>query len=68
MTTPNYEYEKRQKELAKKRKKDDKLKAKADRKTGLPGEEEGDASPEDSDLEENAVTGLPGPTDPPSPT
>ena len=37
MATPNYGYEKRQKELAKKRKKEDKLKAKADRKTG-PGE------------------------------
>ena len=38
MATPNYGYEKRQKELAKKRKKEDKLKAKADRKTGAPGE------------------------------
>ena len=38
MATPNYGYEKRQKELAKKRKKEDKLKAKADRKTGMPGE------------------------------
>ena len=38
MATPNYGYEKRQKELAKKRKKEDKLKAKAERKT-LPGEE-----------------------------
>ena len=34
MATPNYGYEKRQKELAKKRKKEDKLKAKADRKVG----------------------------------
>lgn len=34
MATPNYGYEKRQKELAKKRKKEEKLKAKADRKTG----------------------------------
>ena len=42
MATPNYGYEKRQKELAKKRKKEDKLKAKAERKTGAPGE--GDAS------------------------
>lgn len=42
MATPNYGYEKRQKELAKKRKKEDKLKAKADRKVGGPGE--GDAS------------------------
>ena len=32
MATPNYGYEKRQKELAKKRKKEDKLKAKTERK------------------------------------
>lgn len=32
MATPNYGYEKRQKELAKKRKKEDKLKAKGERK------------------------------------
>ena len=41
MATPNYGYEKRQKELAKKRKKEDKLKAKSDRKTGMPNEGEG---------------------------
>nr|WP_315235400.1 hypothetical protein [uncultured Limnohabitans sp.] len=35
MATPNYGFEKRQKELAKKRKKEDKLKAKSDRKSGL---------------------------------
>ena len=40
MATPNYGYEKRQKELAKKRKKEDKLKAKTDRKTDFV---EGDA-------------------------
>lgn len=34
MPTPNYGYEKRQKELAKKRKKEDKLLAKAHRKVG----------------------------------
>ena len=47
MATPNYGYEKRQKELAKKRKKEDKLKAKADRKVGGPadaGQEEGSDS------------------------
>ncbi len=32
MATPNYGYEKRQKELAKKKKKEDKLKSKAERK------------------------------------
>ena len=44
MATPNYGYEKRQKELAKKRKKEDKLKAKSERKTGEPG---ADGAPED---------------------
>ena len=39
MATPNYGFEKRQKELAKKRKKEDKLKAKSERKSGfLPDE------------------------------
>ena len=42
MATPNYGFEKRQKELAKKRKKEDKLKAKADRKNGLLPPEDGD--------------------------
>lgn len=42
MATPNYGYEKRQKELAKKRKKEDKLKAKADRKSGVPEQGDGD--------------------------
>ncbi len=44
MATPNYGYEKRQKELAKKRKKEDKLKAKSERKTGEPG---ADGAPDD---------------------
>ena len=34
LATPNYGYEKRQKELAKKRKKEDKLKSKTERKVG----------------------------------
>ncbi|MDD2811504.1 hypothetical protein [Rhodoferax sp.] len=34
MATPNYGYEKRQKELAKKKKKEEKLKEKAQRKVG----------------------------------
>lgn len=37
MATPNYGYEKRQKELAKKRKKEEKLKAKSERKAGSQG-------------------------------
>ena len=44
MATPNYGYEKRQKELAKKRKKEDKLRAKADRKAGVPMDSD-DAQP-----------------------
>ena len=39
MATPNYSYEKRQKELAKKRKKEDKLKRKAEGKPDEPGDE-----------------------------
>ena len=56
LATPNYGFEKRQKELAKKRKKEDKLKAKSDRKSGLLAEdgseivgEEGDANTAASD-------------------
>ena len=45
MATPNYGYEKRQKELAKKRKKEEKLKAKANRKAGVGGS--GDEEPAD---------------------
>jgi hypothetical protein len=40
VATPNYGYEKRQKELAKKRKKEDKLRDKANRKTGTGGDGE----------------------------
>jgi hypothetical protein len=48
LATPNYGYEKRQKELAKKRKKEDKLKAKAERKTDSP-----EGFSDDSDLPDN---------------
>jgi hypothetical protein len=40
LATPNYGYEKRQKELAKKKKKEEKLKDKANRKVG-EGSEDG---------------------------
>ena len=53
MATPNYGYEKRQKELAKKRKKEDKLKAKSERKTGEPGSE---GAPEDGVQDGSAPT------------
>jgi len=51
LATPNYGYEKRQKELAKKRKKEDKLKSKSERKDlgdgdNLPGETGDGASPD----------------------
>ena len=45
LATPNYGYEKRQKELAKKRKKEDKLKQKAERKG--PGGEGDNTQSED---------------------
>jgi hypothetical protein len=62
VATPNYGYEKRQKELAKKKKKEDKLKAKADRKLGGGGE--GHDSPDES--VESAAVQQP-PTVPPQP-
>lgn len=52
MATPNYGYEKRQKELAKKRKKEDKLKAKAQRKLG---ERESGGVEEDADSADPSV-------------
>ena len=47
MATPNCGYEKRQKELAKKRKKEEKLKHKAERKAGDP--EQPETQGQDSD-------------------
>jgi hypothetical protein len=41
LATPNYGYEKRQKELAKKKKKEEKLKDKAQRKAGEGAPESG---------------------------
>ena len=49
MATPNYGYEKRQKELAKKKKKEEKLKHKAERKVG-EGADEG--APQDDAAEQ----------------
>ena len=39
MAKPNYSFEKRQRELAKKKKKEEKLKEKAERKTGPEGDD-----------------------------
>ena len=41
MAKPNYSFEKRQRELAKKKKKEEKLKEKADRKSGNESGEDG---------------------------
>lgn len=62
MATPNYGYEKRQKELAKKRKKEDKLRAKAERKLGSPG-----LSPDDPETDVASLEHDP-PTVPETPT
>ena len=43
MATPNYGYEKRQRELAKKKKKEEKLRAKSERKTD-EGEPQGETT------------------------
>jgi hypothetical protein len=40
LATPNYGFEKRQKELAKKKKKEEKLKMKSERKVGDPIEDD----------------------------
>lgn len=58
MATPNYGYEKRQKELAKKKKKEEKLKHKADRKVGEGAE--GDL-PDDSEAVQSTEPGAEGP-------
>ncbi len=55
MATPNYGYEKRQKELAKKRKKEDKLKAKAERKLDPHGNE----LPDTDQAENESAEGTP---------
>jgi hypothetical protein len=60
LATPNYGYEKRQKELAKKRKKEDKLKAKSEKRTDSP-----DSLSED--LLEDEIEQLPASDVPPQP-
>jgi hypothetical protein len=47
MAKPNYSFEKRQRELAKKKKKEEKLKEKAGRKAGVP--QEGDSAEPQTD-------------------
>jgi len=60
LATPNYGYEKRQKELAKKRKKEDKLKEKAQRKQGGPGDFEPGQSSGQSYVDNSPLAGNPG--------
>jgi hypothetical protein len=64
LATPNYGFEKRQKELAKKRKKEDKLKAKSDRKSGLLAEDGSEIEGEAGDVD----TAAPSAAQPPAPT
>ena len=59
MATPNYGFEKRQKELAKKRKKEDKLKAKSDRKSGLFPEDGSEPEDEQASPSEPSVSDAP---------
>lgn len=49
MAKPNYQYEKRQKDLAKKKKKEEKLKRKQERSTSQP--EDGDTPPDTAEGE-----------------
>ena len=58
MATPNYSYEKRQRELAKKRKAEDK------RQRKLSGKPEDDSSPDEPQTDADAA---PAPTDPAAP-
>ena len=61
MATPNYGYEKRQKELAKKRKKEDKLKQKAERKgAGEGGSEAGQSQDTPEGPAPSSGSGTPG--------
>lgn len=55
MATPNYGYEKRQKELQKKRKKEDKVRDKAQRKQGGPGDSESHVDPTLSPLDRGSA-------------
>ena len=64
LATPNYGFEKRQKELAKKSKKEDKLKAKSERKSGLLAQD----GSEIEDEEDAAHAAAPSAVVPPAPT
>ena len=59
MAKPNYSFEKRQRELAKKKKKEEKAREKAERKTG-PGGTGEEAQPADGDAAGNLTPPQPG--------
>lgn len=59
MATPNYGYEKRQRELAKKKKKEEKLLAKSQRKTDEPNP--GQESPDDAPTSDGGHDGAAAP-------
>ena len=60
MAKPNYSFEKRQRELAKKKKKEEKLKEKAGRKVGEP-------APDDAPEHEATTGAAPAEGQPPAP-
>jgi hypothetical protein len=59
MAKPNYSFEKRQRELAKKKKKEEKLKDKAERKTGTG--QDGADEPQDDTAAAAPAEGQPAP-------
>ena len=61
MATPNYSYEKRQRELAKKRKAEEKRQRKLTRPDGSPEPEGGDEAAPTSDAADRPETGTPAP-------
>jgi hypothetical protein len=60
MAKPNYSFEKRQRELAKKKKKEEKLKEKAGRKTGPDSGEAENDNPQDGAVAGHAGAGVEG--------
>lgn len=54
MAKPNYQYERRQRDIAKKKKQDEKRQRKLERKQGETGDEAGTAAPDAESGSENA--------------
>jgi len=55
LATPNYGFEKRQKELAKKKKKEEKLKQKSERKAGDTVDTQSNPEPLNDQTDESAI-------------